>query len=156
MNGNTNAQNVLRRPSCAIIRYIGTTVTVPGTINVAMYTQNNASPPEKSKRANAYPASTEKVNCPTRITAVIKAVTAAARPNPAEARSAKLRSVWGGGSCSGVPVGDRWAEVDDVSKPSPNGTKVISAPTVSPAYITTFQTRLGEVIADPSPEIQML
>ena len=36
MNGSTNAQNVLRRPSWAIIRYSGTTVTVPGTINVAM------------------------------------------------------------------------------------------------------------------------
>ena len=38
MNGNTNAQNVLRKPSWAIIRYIGTTVTVPGTINVAIVT----------------------------------------------------------------------------------------------------------------------
>lgn len=36
MNGSTNAQNVLRRPSWAIIRYIGTMVTVPGTISVAM------------------------------------------------------------------------------------------------------------------------
>ena len=36
MNGSTNAQNVLRRPSWAIIRYSGTTVTVPGTISVAM------------------------------------------------------------------------------------------------------------------------
>src|SRR5271156_2185422 len=36
MKGSTSAQNVLRRPTWAIIRYIGTTVTVPGTINVAM------------------------------------------------------------------------------------------------------------------------
>ena len=36
MKGSTNAQNVLRRPSWAIIRYSGTTVTVPGTIIVAM------------------------------------------------------------------------------------------------------------------------
>ena len=35
MNGSTSAQNVLRRPTCAIIRYSGTTVTVAGTINVA-------------------------------------------------------------------------------------------------------------------------
>lgn len=35
INGSTNAQNVLRRPSWAIIRYSGTTVTVPGTIKVA-------------------------------------------------------------------------------------------------------------------------
>lgn len=34
-NGNTNAQKVFRRPSCAIIRYSGTTVTVAGTIRVA-------------------------------------------------------------------------------------------------------------------------
>src|ERR1700738_4016228 len=36
MNGSTNAQNVLRRPTSAIIRYNGTTVTVAGTISVAM------------------------------------------------------------------------------------------------------------------------
>src|ERR1700756_788421 len=35
-NGNTSAQNVLRSPACAIIRYNGTTVTVGGTISVAM------------------------------------------------------------------------------------------------------------------------
>ena len=52
-NGNTNAQNVLRNPSCAIIRYSGTTVTLPGTINVARYTQNSASRPGKRSRANA-------------------------------------------------------------------------------------------------------
>src|ERR1700761_5437965 len=33
--GITSAQNVFRKPSWAIIRYRGTTVTVPGTINVA-------------------------------------------------------------------------------------------------------------------------
>ena len=36
MNGNTSAQKVLRRPASAIIRYSGTTVTVAGTISVAM------------------------------------------------------------------------------------------------------------------------
>lgn len=36
MNGSTSAQNVLRRPSWAIMRYIGTIVTVAGTISVAM------------------------------------------------------------------------------------------------------------------------
>ena len=35
INGSTSAQNVLRRPSSAIIRYSGTTVTVAGTIRVA-------------------------------------------------------------------------------------------------------------------------
>lgn len=35
MNGNTNAQNVFRKPTSAIIRYSGTTVTVAGTISVA-------------------------------------------------------------------------------------------------------------------------
>lgn len=53
MNGSTNAQNVLRSPASAIIRYSGTTVTVPGTIKVAMYTQNNTSRPGNSRRANA-------------------------------------------------------------------------------------------------------
>ena len=52
-NGNTNAQNVFRRPSSAIIRYSGTTVTVPGTIRVATYSQNNQSRPANSRRANA-------------------------------------------------------------------------------------------------------
>ena len=52
-NGNTNAQNVFRRPACAIIRYSGTTVTVAGTISVATYTQNSASRPGNSNRANA-------------------------------------------------------------------------------------------------------
>src|SRR5271155_4669472 len=63
-NGNTNAQNVLRNPSWAIIKYSGTTVTELGTINVAIYTQNSTSRPGKCSRANAYAANTEKVSCP--------------------------------------------------------------------------------------------
>ena len=51
------------------------------TINVAMYTQNSTSRPGKSKRANAYAANTEQVNCiQTKMTAVINAVTAAPDP----------------------------------------------------------------------------
>ena len=53
MKGSTNAQNVFRRPASAIIRYSGTTITVAGTISVATYTQNNASRPGNSSRANA-------------------------------------------------------------------------------------------------------
>ena len=64
MNGNTNAQNVLRSPASAIIRYSGTTVTVAGTISVAMYTQNSTSRPGNCSRANAYAASTENVSWP--------------------------------------------------------------------------------------------
>ena len=52
-NGSTNAQNVLRRPTSAIIRYSGTTVTVAGTIRVARYTQKTASRPGNSSRAKA-------------------------------------------------------------------------------------------------------
>ena len=85
MNGNTSAQKVLRRPASAIMRYSGTTVTVAGTISVAIYTQNNASRPGNRRRANAYAASTENDTCPSRITAVISAVTINARPNPASA-----------------------------------------------------------------------
>ena len=85
MNGNTNAQNVFRSPASAIIRYSGTTVTVAGTISVAMYTQNSTSRPGNRSRAKAYAASTENVICPSRMTAVINAVTIKARPNPASA-----------------------------------------------------------------------
>src|SRR4051794_5254578 len=85
MKGSTNAQKVLRRPASAIIRYSGTTVTVAGTISVATYNQNNPSRPTNSSLANAYPANTENVNCPSVTTAVINAVTINARPNPASA-----------------------------------------------------------------------
>ena len=86
-NGSTRAQKVLRRPSSAIMRYSGTTVTVAGTIRVATYTQNRPSRPGNSSRANAYPASTEKTSWPRVMIAVISAVTASARPNPAPPRA---------------------------------------------------------------------
>src|SRR6476660_7778307 len=75
MNGNTNAQNVLRKPASAIIRYSGTTVTVAGTISVTMYTQNSTSRPGNRSFLLTYAASTENVICPSRMTAVINAVT---------------------------------------------------------------------------------
>ena len=88
MNGSTNAQNVLRSPISAIIRYSGTTVTVAGhhqrrDVNPEQHVA--AGEPQPRERVAA---STENVIWPSSITAVINAVTATARPNPAPARSA--------------------------------------------------------------------
>ncbi len=78
-----------------------------GTINVATYTQNNASRPGNSSRANAYAANTEKVSWPTRMTAVISAVTTkrSAEPGVGQAGVVRPASV-ASDNDSGVPVAE--------------------------------------------------
>src|ERR1700712_5453506 len=139
MNGSTKAQNVFRRPTWAIIRYSGTTVTVAGTISVATYTQNSTSRTGNSIRAKAYAANTEKVSCPSRMTAVISAVTTIALPNPASPRPRQFANGGGDGTDSGDSVLNCCAEVNDVNRPSPNGTSVITARTARAREIAAFE-----------------
>ena len=98
-----------------------------------MYTQNSASRPGNRSRANAYAASTENVSWPSRITAVINAVTDQRAAEPGAGRD---RRSWPASAAAAAtaacPVANWCAEVNDVSKPSANGANVITAPSARP------------------------
>ena len=135
MNGSTNAQNVLRSPAWAIIRYSGTTVTVAGTISVATYTQNSTSRPGNCKPR-------ERIRGQHRKRQLAQQDHRGHQRRHRRARgrspaSGQTRCSWpasaGRGNRSGVPVANWRAEVNEVSRPSTNGANVITAPSANAA-----------------------